>query len=566
MADQSLLGNLARRNALLPLLLACLAAAIFLPNLSGADLWDDDEPKNAACGREMLERGDWIVPVYNDQLRSHKPVLLYWAMIASYNFLGVNELGARLPSALAGIGIVMLCYRIGIRLFDRSTAFVAGVLLASGLMFAVLARAATPDAVLMICTTSAFYFFVVGISSLRGGQFSPQSGEAAPSLRTHRLPLKPAAAMYTAMGLALLAKGPIGLLLPALVIATYAIFFSEASGIEAYDFGPGRIRRWLAFFRQSLAPSRVWQLAMGVRAIQGAAIAAVVAGPWYVAVSIATEGEWLAGFIGTHNVHRFMHPMEGHSGSIFYYVAAILAGFFPGSCFLPIAVVHATGDSRRRAARAHSQAFLLCWAGCYLAVFSAAATKLPNYVAPCYPALALLTGAWLTASLRNITARRLWLRMGMASCAIAGVGILTALAVVGVQRLDGNWTVAIVGLVPVLGGLASLYFVERLSSRGALTAFVGSCAVFTAMATSWTAPEVSPYQTSPRIGRRLAELKSAEEGHAVHFATLGYTKPNLVFYSGEPVPWLGDEQAAIEYLAGGRNPDAGLARGGLRET
>ena len=140
------------------------------------------------------------------------------------------------------------------------------------------------------------------------------------------------------------------------------------------------------WFVDRLGPRRLLRIALGLRFFLGMGVVLAVATPWYAAVSLATEGQWLTGFLGTHNVHRFLHPMEGHSGSIFYYVIAIMAGFFPGSCFLPVAVFQAGRAQRTADPLAHSHAFLLSWAGSYLVFFSLAATKLPNYVAPCYPA------------------------------------------------------------------------------------------------------------------------------------------------------------------------------------
>ena len=177
----------------------------------------------------MLARGDWIVPTFNNELRPHKPILLYWAMIVSYSLVGVSEFGARLPSVLASVGTVLLCYLIGRMLYDRLAGFVAGILLVSGLMFAVLSRAATPDAILVLCTTGAYCCFVWGVSTLRGGQFSGRTKqEATISLDAAKLPLLAAVGMYACMGLAVLAKGPIGILLPLTVIGVYAISHSSA--------------------------------------------------------------------------------------------------------------------------------------------------------------------------------------------------------------------------------------------------------------------------------------------------------------------------------------------------
>src|SRR5450432_3795221 len=112
------------------LAVAAIAAVMYCAALGSARLLDDDEPRNSQCGREMLDRGDWIVPTFNGQLRTDKPILLYWAMLAVYNVLGVNEFAARLPSALAGVGTVVLTYHLGRLLLDRRSGLIAACLLA----------------------------------------------------------------------------------------------------------------------------------------------------------------------------------------------------------------------------------------------------------------------------------------------------------------------------------------------------------------------------------------------------------------------------------------------------
>ncbi|HEX5470314.1 MAG TPA: glycosyltransferase family 39 protein, partial [Lacipirellulaceae bacterium] len=138
---------------------ALLAAASFLTGLGLARLWDEDEPKNAVCGQEMFSRGDWIVPTFNGQLRTDKPILIYWCMIAVYQLFGVSEMSARLPSALAGIGTIVLTFHLGRMMFDRRTGLMASCLAASALMFAVLARGATPDSLLIFCITASITSF-----------------------------------------------------------------------------------------------------------------------------------------------------------------------------------------------------------------------------------------------------------------------------------------------------------------------------------------------------------------------------------------------------------------------
>ena len=104
-----------------------VAGFVFLTQLGTAYLWDRDEPRNAGCAAEMLARGDWVTPIFNDELRHQKPVLLYWLIMAAYAAMGVNEWAARLPSALLAIGTVTCTYVMGRRWFEGRAALLAAV-------------------------------------------------------------------------------------------------------------------------------------------------------------------------------------------------------------------------------------------------------------------------------------------------------------------------------------------------------------------------------------------------------------------------------------------------------
>ena len=142
------------------LVLVLVGGVIFFTNLGGPKLWDEDEPRNAACAREMLERGDWVVPTFNYELRPQKPVLLYWLMMASYSVFGVNELAARLPSALLAMGTTLVTFHLGRLLFNARVGLFGGLMMASCLMFGVAGRAATPDSCLIFFTSLSLLAFV----------------------------------------------------------------------------------------------------------------------------------------------------------------------------------------------------------------------------------------------------------------------------------------------------------------------------------------------------------------------------------------------------------------------
>jgi 4-amino-4-deoxy-L-arabinose transferase-like glycosyltransferase len=136
-----------------------VAMLIALTQLGSARLWDRDEPRNAQCAREMLAANNWIVPTFDGELRTHKPVLLYWGQMASYRVFGVNEWSARLPSALAGVLTALLVYVTARRFASEDVATYSGIAISSMLLFAMATRAATPDGVLILSVTLAIALF-----------------------------------------------------------------------------------------------------------------------------------------------------------------------------------------------------------------------------------------------------------------------------------------------------------------------------------------------------------------------------------------------------------------------
>src|SRR2546421_3482707 len=111
------------------LLLLLLSMLLSLVNLGTPSLWDIDEGNNAEAAREMYESGNWIVPTFNFVLRVDKPALLYWLQMLGYHFFGVSEFSARLPSALAALGAVLLTYELGRKMFSPVAGLYAGLVL-----------------------------------------------------------------------------------------------------------------------------------------------------------------------------------------------------------------------------------------------------------------------------------------------------------------------------------------------------------------------------------------------------------------------------------------------------
>jgi len=371
-----------------------VTAAIFLTFLGSARLWDRDEPRNARAAEEMLERGDWIVPTFNGQLRSHKPILLYWMQMLAYEGLTQSEFTARLPSAFAAfisvLAIAWLASRLaGERNWLGSTGFWTGAALATSALFVMAGRAATPDSCLIACST-------LGIASIVGGMLVPAAERSllATTILRERLGWGWTVLGYSALGLAVLAKGPVGLILPLTIVHIWWLLVQRRRP-DGVDPTRARWQRWLVRVWDTFHPRQCLRALVACRTLVGLLLATAVAAPWYVAVGRATDGAFLIEFFGQHNLGRALNSMEGHRGGPLFYPVALLIGTFPWSLWLiPIAWWGIKAQRRGVAART-SVTLAAVWMGVTISLFTLAGTKLPSYITSCYPGVALIVGGFL---------------------------------------------------------------------------------------------------------------------------------------------------------------------------
>ncbi len=535
------------------------AGIVFFLNLGVPELWDEDEPKNAACAREMLERNDWVVPMFNYELRTAKPVLLYWFMMTAYKMFGVSEFGARFWSAILGIGTCLLTYGIGRRLFQPAMGLWSALILAAALMFGVASRAATPDAPLIFFSTLALAIFVWGLPRVgwvsrpvrmgSDGPGDPSYESKYSALRQH-IPQSWSTYVwiYAAMGLAVLAKGPVGVALPTLIMMGYlwSRNWNTAGSVSGGSEVAQPSSRWtrLRKLARALCPDVIWRVGWVLRPLTAIAIVALVALPWYVWVGWRTDGAWIAGFLGKHNVSRFVQPLEGHSGPIFYYVLAVLAGFFPWSLFLPLACVRLWQRLRDPALRTPGDEFCASWAILYIGFFSLASTKLPSYVLPAYPALALITGRWLVEWLAEPVRTARWVpRSGFASFAAVGLAFLIAMPLLTARFMPNSWYIGWAGLIPLAGGLLALFQNERQQFAQAARTFGIASLLFAMSLFGIAAVQINPHQTSAALMSGILSRTPQPQ-----IAAYDYFEPSLAYYAGRPVRRLKTFEQAVAFL------------------
>jgi len=513
--------------------------ATLFARLGDSLLWDDDECRNARCSVEMLAAGDLIVPQFHGQLRTHKPILLYWLMIPWMVILGPTELAARLPSAICGLGTVWCVWLSARRLYPAGAAKYAVLSLGSSLLFVMAARAATPDSLLIFCIAACLSVYIRGTwASYPTKASSGLCRETCvmPAAREHWI------LIYVLMGFGVLAKGPVGVVLPLLIMSTFACPASLLAGATpAYSFRSVAV--------ELMHPRRLLNLLWQFHPLTGIITVSLVALPWYAAVTVATDGAWLRGFLRDHNLGRALQAMEGHSGHpLLFYPAALCVGFFPWSVLLTVLGIDFLRQCRQSPYEALPMLFGLSWAVTPVILFSAAATQLPSYITPGYPGLALAFAPVMYRLVRGmLMVSAIWLRLAFGTSAIAGAALTAVLAMAGASYLPGYFRLCWIP-VPLL--IASVMLCREIGRP--LQGRLALCWCFAAaVLTSGLFVAGVPAASEQRgLGQLLSDLPQGVSNPV--YASWGTPRASWIYYTGQnlPVFAVGSEADAARFLAG----------------
>ncbi|MDH4187451.1 MAG: glycosyltransferase family 39 protein [Nitrospira sp.] len=492
------------RHALLLLALLALSGLLFFLGLGDMGLTDRDEGRNAEAGREMFESGDRLTPTFNGELRVAKPVFIYWLMDQSYRLFGVNEFAARFPSAIFGVGLILLHYLFLTHQRDRTVALFGALMLVLNLEILGLGRMALTDSVLIFFTTASLYGFWLGLH-----------GEG--SVRRWIW------AFYIGMALATLTKGPVGFAVPLIAAAIYLTW----------------TRRWRDYWQKGVP-------------LAGLALFVLLAAPWYAAMFLV-HGDAYATSAKAHTIGRFLSPMEGHHGTIFFYLPVLLLGFFPWSALLPVPLYQTIKDWYHRR-RTHAQPgpadaseldlFAALWVVGVFVFFTASSTRLPHYIGPLFPAAALLTASYWSRCLQDPETKGIRGSIHL----MMGVGYLLAIAFACLPTLYANNAAKMVkefpfagqvgiGIAPYLAtavlllGMALVGYLGLNQERrgGAFWAAGATLAGLVLIVIVVATPHINKYMIAPP--QELAYAAGLNLNPEEQFIAYGITRPSSVFYS-----------------------------------
>ena len=486
---------------------ALFALAIFLCfwGNSKTPLFDTDEPRYAQAAKEMMRRGDWVLPTFNGQPRYAKPVMFYWLLIFAYKVFGVNEFAARFWSGVAATAIALLIYLALKTPFGQESALAASLCWLTSLAVLIFAHAAITDMVLVAFMTSAIIALWLGLVANRTFWFLLAS---------------------ISMGFAVLTKGPIGVALPVMVFAISAAVH----------------RSKVSFPLRHLVALVVGCLALFLAIVL----------PWYVAINIRTNGEFLRQFLLVENVSRYA---QGTKLSLWlhlvYFPATALVLAFPWSAFgiWMFGSLPGLTDEQKR-----WLTLLRVWAVLPVLVFSFSQTKNPQYVLLSVPALTALGALFLTLSICSGTNYELWLRKKQfALLTWFSLTLLATVLIISSQPLINsvpNWRIRLAGdgvvdfgwsrwalagftLAMCIVGLLALLKLRSFSFRHFFLVSVALMMAVHAVSLGAFVPRVGYYRQEPL--KHFAEAASSQLGRDDLLVVYRRDLSSVVFYSNRRV-------------------------------
>jgi 4-amino-4-deoxy-L-arabinose transferase-like glycosyltransferase len=438
-------------------------AVIWFGNIEYRKLIEPDEGRYAEIPREMVASGDWVTPRLNGLKYFEKPPLQYWATAAAYTVFGEYQWTSRLWVALTGFAGVMLVWFAGARLFGCEAGRYAALLLGSSLLYALMSHINTLD-------MGVTFFITLGIVGLLLGQQHSTDARA----RRNWMWLA-----WIGLGLAVLSKGLMGLVLPGAALVIYSL-----------------IQRDFALWKR-------------MHLVTGLLLCLLVCTPWFYLV-IKANPEFFERFFIYEHYTRFTTKVHGRYQPWYYFIPILLLGMMPWTLLMFDTLLHAWKWGRARVERAFSpERFLLVWAAFIYVFFSVSGSKLPSYLLPMFPALALLMGKHLAEMGEQ---KLFWLVAPLLPLVAFGLGLAPFTARLAdtpeQAQMYGEYSAWLVaaGLAWLLGMVAALVLLRRKKKPASMLALALGALLAAQLGTSGyntIAPERSAYLIAEAIRPRV---------------------------------------------------------------
>jgi 4-amino-4-deoxy-L-arabinose transferase-like glycosyltransferase len=481
------------------LLLIMLGLPIFLLGLGSPALYDPHESLYAEIAREMVLSGDWLTPRLNGTRYLDKPPLFYWLIALAYEAFGVSEFSARLPTALAGLGGVLVTYGIGRHYFDGNTGFLAGLILTASVGYFVFSRQLLPDMVFTFFTTLGIAGLVRAVADDRRRQ-------------------RWAVVASGSLALAVLTKGVLGLF-PLVIAAGYALCLGK------------------------------WRTLRALVTLRGVVLFTALTVPWHAWIAWQNPG-YAWHYFANEQFWRFLgqrHPIDYVSLPLPIFFLTLFLWLLPWSPYLALAIPQVRPRPAPPDRAAQGYLLLLLWAGSLLIFFAASRARLPQYSLPAMSALALLIGRSLDDRFGGRTPNRTGLLIATAvSLLLPAVALfllphyLNQFHQVGLTKRAVTLIRLVFGPMVAGSGVALWAFARRRWRVGLLTLTVGMAAAF--FMAHQVLVELEPFRSSKGVAALIAAQPVQGEHIVLEIERddpFEYEKvAGLVFYTGRPIDLL----------------------------
>ncbi len=487
------------------IILVVVALLSMLPGFFAIPPTDRDESRFAQATKQMIETGDFVDIRFQETSRYKKPVGIYWlqaGVVQAAQWIGVPDAMTaiwlyRVPSLIGAVGAVLLTYWAALALVSRRAAVLAGLMLASCILLSVESRIAKTDAVMLLTA--------VAVMGAMARAYLPEQRARLEGRWTWIVP----AIFWTALAASALLKGPV---IPLIVVLTVAaVVISDRSA------------RWL----------------LSLRPFIGVVYFAILVMPWFVAITLRSGEGFFAESVGQDLISKLFQGQESHGAPPGYYFLLFWATFWPGATLAGIAAPAVWAARHEPGAK-----FLLAWIVPTWILFELVVTKLPHYVLPLYPAIAILIAGVVDA---QVATSKAWLVRGtiwwFIVPMILGLVGLVGLVVVGKQFGFLAWP--LIGASIVMGFRAWQLFDSDGIEHSLLRGVVAALLIVTA-AMGLIIPSLNPVFPSGALAKIMQESGCRDP----LAASAGYGEPSLVFLAGTNTR-LTDGAGAAEFLRGG---------------
>lgn len=487
------------------LVLIGMSILLYFFKLGSFSLYDAAETTYGEFVKNILHSGNWLTLQYNGRIIFDKPPLYYWMVAILSKLIGFSEFAMRVPAALAGVLAVATTYMLGKKFYNERTGFLSGIIVMTAFQFLIQSRIAELDVLLALFFSFGLLLFYHGYQT-RNKRFYALIG----------IPL----------GLGIIVKGLLGLAVPALAIFLFLLIKKKLSEI------------------------------LDLYVLLGLLAALAIGLPWYIAEYLIHGKVFLDFALGFLFLSRFGGVVSGHTGPWYYYFLALLLGFVPWSQFIPLAFWKTLKSWR-------NDPSLLCLCLCLptFMVFSIAKTKIPNYILPLYPFLAIMVGKLWDDFLQQKASKEpanefavprldTGMRTSIFSFLIVVFLIFVGVIILGNSNYPAQYQVLLPPLLTIagillVGSLFSILFFFLKAYRLSFASLPAIVFAIMLVLTLWALPMVEELKGMKQLCEKVKQNIKPYEMIAVY--NIG-NRPSVVFYNPKPVVFLNNEKEVNSFL------------------